>query len=194
MRRHLTYANVAATLALVFSMSGGALAASHYLVNSTRQINPKVIAKLKGDTGAQGVAGPAGPPGVQGKVGLTGPEGEPGSSRGYGLVGAKGELLAGHTPNIASDTMVEPGVYCITVHNSEELNPIDGVFLVATLTAGDEPDASVRTRPEEVSSTLPCLAHGIWGFEVLTYKLKASTTTGQITAEPHAEAFSFMFP
>jgi hypothetical protein len=28
-RRHLNYANVVATLALVFAMSGGALAASH---------------------------------------------------------------------------------------------------------------------------------------------------------------------
>jgi hypothetical protein len=29
MRKRITYANVAATLALVFSMSGGALAATH---------------------------------------------------------------------------------------------------------------------------------------------------------------------
>ncbi len=41
-RRHLTYANVAATLALVFSMSAGALAASHYLITSTSQIKPNV--------------------------------------------------------------------------------------------------------------------------------------------------------
>jgi hypothetical protein len=46
MRRHLTYANVAATLALVFSMSGGALAAKHYLIDSTKQINPKVLKSL----------------------------------------------------------------------------------------------------------------------------------------------------
>lgn len=43
MRRHLSYANVVATLALVFAMSGGALAAKHYLVNSTKQFNPKVL-------------------------------------------------------------------------------------------------------------------------------------------------------
>ena len=53
-RKRLTYANVAATLALVFSMTGGALAAKHYLINSTRQINPKVLKKLKAEiaTGA----------------------------------------------------------------------------------------------------------------------------------------------
>jgi hypothetical protein len=43
MRKHLTYANVTATLALVFAMSGGAFAAKHYLVSSTSQINPKVL-------------------------------------------------------------------------------------------------------------------------------------------------------
>lgn len=50
MRRHISYANVAATLALVLSMSGGALAASHYLINSTKQINPKVLKTLTNDT------------------------------------------------------------------------------------------------------------------------------------------------
>jgi len=49
MRRRFSYANVAATLALVFSMSGGALAANHYLINSTKQIKPSVLKKLKGD-------------------------------------------------------------------------------------------------------------------------------------------------
>ncbi len=47
LRRHLSYANVTATLALVFAMSGGALAAKHYLVNSTKQLNPTVIKSLE---------------------------------------------------------------------------------------------------------------------------------------------------
>lgn len=45
-RRHLTYANVAATVALVFSMSAGALAASHYIITSTSQIKPSVRRSL----------------------------------------------------------------------------------------------------------------------------------------------------
>lgn len=60
MRRHLTYANVAATLALVFAMSGGALAAKHYLITSTGQIKPSVLKALRG---REGPAGPSGPPG-----------------------------------------------------------------------------------------------------------------------------------
>jgi hypothetical protein len=50
--RRLTYANVTATLALLFSMSGGALAANHYLINSTRQINPRVLRALTNHTAA----------------------------------------------------------------------------------------------------------------------------------------------
>ena len=82
--RRLSYANVAATLALVFSMTGGALAAKHYLINSTGQINPKVLRSLRGargSTGApgpRGAAGPAGTVGAPGQTGRVGAEGKEG--------------------------------------------------------------------------------------------------------------------
>jgi hypothetical protein len=82
MRRRLTYANVAATLALVLAMSGGALAAGHYLINSTKQINPKVLKKLRGSrgpTGATGQRGATGAGGPAGKEGTSGKEGQPGA-------------------------------------------------------------------------------------------------------------------
>lgn len=88
MRGHLSYANVIATLALVFSMGGGALAAKHYLINSTKQINPKVINKLRGN------AGKAGPAGATGAQGPTGKEGPPGPA-----TGAAGGDLSGSYPN-----------------------------------------------------------------------------------------------
>ena len=66
--RRLSYANVVATLALVFAMSGGALAAKHYLVNSTKQINPKVLRKLKGQNGRNGGTGATGPGGAAGST------------------------------------------------------------------------------------------------------------------------------
>jgi hypothetical protein len=78
LRGRLTYANVAATLALVLAMSGGALAASHYLINSTKQINPKVLKKLRGARGALGPTGGVGPQGIQGPEGKRGSRGEPG--------------------------------------------------------------------------------------------------------------------
>lgn len=83
-RRHTTYANVAATLALVLSMGSGAMAASHYLVTSTSQIKPSVLRTLHGARGAQGEVGPQGPPGTVGQrgplglQGFRGPEGPPG--------------------------------------------------------------------------------------------------------------------
>lgn len=81
-RRRVTFANVTMTLALVFAMSGGAYAAKHYLITSTKQISPKVLAQLhgkNGTNGAQGPAGPAGPAGAQGSKGETGPSGKDGA-------------------------------------------------------------------------------------------------------------------
>jgi hypothetical protein len=56
-------------------MSGGALAANHYLISSTKQISPKVLKKLKGNVGARGPAGIPGAPGTPGAPGATGKEG-----------------------------------------------------------------------------------------------------------------------
>jgi hypothetical protein len=60
MRPRLTYANVAATLALVFSISGGALAAQHYVITRVSQISPTVRAQLRGARGPQGPQGSSG--------------------------------------------------------------------------------------------------------------------------------------
>ena len=89
MRKRITYANVAATLALVLSMSGGAMAATHYLINSTKQINPKVLKKLKGATGPSGLSGALGPVGA---TGATGPAGAAGKEGKEGPKGQAGPL------------------------------------------------------------------------------------------------------
>jgi hypothetical protein len=62
----MTYANIAATLALLFSMSGGALAATHYPINSKTQISPKVLKQLKGNIGPRGATGGTGATGAPG--------------------------------------------------------------------------------------------------------------------------------
>src|SRR5437870_12445340 len=77
-----------ATLALVFAMSGGALAAKHYLINSTKQISPKVLKALKGKTGKAGATGKEGPAGKDGAPGATGNQGLRGAE---GAPGPKGE-------------------------------------------------------------------------------------------------------
>jgi hypothetical protein len=107
-RRHLSYANVVATMALVFAMGGSAVAAKHYLITSTGQVSPKVLraletkiaAKIKpgaagkegpsGKEGAAGAEGKAGAPGVAGKEGPA-QEGKEGPA---GIAGPKGEAGA----------------------------------------------------------------------------------------------------
>jgi hypothetical protein len=136
--RRLSYANVAATLALVLSMSGGALAASHYLVNSTKQINPKVLKKLKGASGAAGArgatgaAGVPGAPGAEGKQGLQGKEGKEG--RPGNATVAQGFVQSTLGAPIALETSYKKGV--LSTHTSgHDLVLSNGalVFVQATL-------------------------------------------------------------
>jgi hypothetical protein len=90
-RKRITYANVAMTLALVFAMSGGAYAASKYLITSTKQINPKVLKALKGKNGTNGANGTNG---VNGKDGAAGTQGLNGGAGEKGEKGASGESVA----------------------------------------------------------------------------------------------------
>lgn len=96
-RRRFTYANVAATLALVFAMTGGAYAANKFLITSTKQISPKVLKSLKGSSGkagangAQGAAGAAGPQGPTGPAGGVGTAGTAGAQGIQGVQGEKGK-------------------------------------------------------------------------------------------------------
>jgi hypothetical protein len=116
-RKRFTYANVAMTLALVFAMSGGAYAAKHYLITSTKQISPKVLKALKGAKGAKGAngangaaglagpAGPAGPGGPAGPAGAAGAKGETGSQGTPGTPGKNGEKGAAGSPWTAGGTL-----------------------------------------------------------------------------------------
>lgn len=128
LRKRHTYANVAATLALVFSMSGGALAASHYLIRSTKQISPKVLKELKGRTGNTGATGKEGPAGKTGPEGKVGPEGPAGPSEAFGST-AKTEGVAGIAADIIRKVTVPAGDYTVsatvTMHNegSSATNP-----------------------------------------------------------------------
>ncbi|HEV3320224.1 MAG TPA: hypothetical protein VG053_10955 [Solirubrobacteraceae bacterium] len=95
-RTRISATSVVAVLALVLAMSGGAYAAKKYLITSTKQISPSVLASLKGKAGpagangAQGAQGPAGPQGAGGAKGETGAEGKEGKAGGDGKAGATG--------------------------------------------------------------------------------------------------------
>jgi len=196
-RRHMTYANVVATMALVFAMSGGALAAHHYLINSTKQINPRVLSRLKGEAGKPGAtgaagpvgrAGPAGQQGAQGKTGEEGLEGEPGTARAFGVVTAGGAIDLENPRFDVKDVLTPgPGIYCIQVEYPEVVNLFTS-FIVATVSAEADPGAIAKARNHFPQ---PCNASG---FEVDTFVMKANTTTGVITDEPKAEPFNFVIP
>lgn len=93
-RSRLTYANVVATLALVFAMSGGAYAASKFLITSTKQIKPSVLKQLQGKAGPAGSVGAAGAVGPAGPTGPTGPKGADGTS---GAPGTNGTSVTSST-------------------------------------------------------------------------------------------------
>ncbi|MCW2992123.1 MAG: hypothetical protein JWM73_2717, partial [Solirubrobacterales bacterium] len=66
-----------AMVSLFVALGGSALAASHYLITSTKQISPKVRTALKG---AAGTPGPTGPAGAAGDTGAAGPAGQTGAT------------------------------------------------------------------------------------------------------------------
>jgi hypothetical protein len=119
-RRKTTYANVAMTLALVFAMAGGAYAAGKFVITSTKQIKPSVLAQLKGKVGPagpQGAAGPAGPAGANGKDGVQGKEGPVGKEGPAGKDGAPGAEGVSVTSTQSATTI--DGTHCVGVGGSK---------------------------------------------------------------------------
>src|ERR1700754_49918 len=96
LRRHLTYANVAASLALFLALGGAAYAATQLPKNSvgTNQIRKEAVTagKIARKTRQQlqGDRGPQGPQGPQGKTGKTGAKGATGARGATGATGARG--------------------------------------------------------------------------------------------------------
>jgi hypothetical protein len=87
-RVRISPATVIASLALVFAMTGGAYAASKYVITSAKQIKPSVLAQLKGKAGANGAQGA---PGAQGPAGPQGPAGAKGENGANGTKGTDGK-------------------------------------------------------------------------------------------------------
>ncbi len=129
-RQLLSYANIAATFALVFSMSGAAWAAKHYLITSKAQISPKVLAALRGGRGSegsqgpQGATGPAGfgtqgPQGAAGNRGIAGETGSTGPSGPEGADGEPGMPAVGQTTQVL-DYEISPAAEHTELHEFKE--------------------------------------------------------------------------
>lgn len=111
-RSHLGYANIVATLAFLFAMSGGALAASQYLINSTKQISPAVLKKLEGRVGPRGATGPPGIAGANGATGQRGEQAEDGTI-GYSASGF-GPTYLDSTPRVVLEKTLPAGHYIVS--------------------------------------------------------------------------------
>lgn len=91
-------------VALLFAMTGGAYAAKHYVITSTKEISSKVLKELKGKVGPAGLVGAAGPvrpagsagaQGAQGSIGPAGPAGPAGKDGAQGPPGPAPKTLTG---------------------------------------------------------------------------------------------------
>jgi collagen type VII alpha len=118
-RRRMTWANVAMTLALVFAMSGGAYAAKKYLITSTKQISPKVLAQLKGAKGPAGERGPAGEKGANGTNGAPGTPGKNGENGAPGTNGKDGVSVTSAEVSKSSTTCSKLGGSEFTASNGK---------------------------------------------------------------------------
>jgi hypothetical protein len=119
---------VIAVVALVFAMSGGAVAADHYLgaaprastatAQATKKKKKKPSPAKRGPQGPQGQRGPAGPAGATGATGPAGPAGPEGPPGARGTEGSPwtaggtlppGKSLSGTWIAVALGAEVEPG-------------------------------------------------------------------------------------
>jgi hypothetical protein len=153
-RKRVSYANVAMTVALVFAMSGGAFAAGKYLITSTKQISPKVLQSLHGKAGAagkNGAPGATGPAGAAGPAGPTGPAGGPGAA---GAKGANGESVTVAQVKTKEATCNKLGGAKFTVAGGE-----------ATACNGVEGKAGPQGPPGPLLEALPAgkTLRGAWG-------------------------------
>ncbi len=80
LRNRVGVSGIVAVVALVLAMTGGAWAASKYIITSTKQIKPSVLKALQGKTGPAGANGANGAPGAKGADGTNGTNGTNGLS------------------------------------------------------------------------------------------------------------------
>lgn len=132
MRRHLSYANVIASIALIFALSGVAYAATQLPKNSvgTKQLKKDSVnsAKVKAGTllSSDFKAGqiPAGPAGPKGDTGAQGPAG---TAKAAGVVASNGNMSSGAIGGLASKSE-GGGLYCVYIPG-QPISAVQGLMV-----------------------------------------------------------------
>jgi hypothetical protein len=186
-RKRLTYANVAVTLALVFAMSGGAYAAGRYVITSTKQISPKVLKQLKGTNGAAGTPGAPGSAGTAGAAGKEGPAGKEGSAGHEGLAGSpgtNGESVVSKAVSTTESTCDKAGGSSFTVGGSTTYacNGKEGSVGAALGNGQTETGQFAYTFPGEDTEHHWVAGEGIIAYVALSFPIPLAEGKN---AEPH---------
>lgn len=117
--RHISYANVVSTMALVFALAGGAVAATHMAPkNSVDSRSIKNNSVRTGDVRdrslrAKDFKSGELPAGAKGDKGEKGDVGDPGSVRGWALVESGGAIVSGVTSGNVSVSHPATGKHCV---------------------------------------------------------------------------------
>ena len=168
MARHITYANVVATLALFIALGGGAYAVTQLPKNSVTTVqvkNGSLLAKdfkagqlprgakgpqgPQGDQGVRGFSGPTGPvgpPGADGANGASGQNGIDGSAKAYAFISGQGTVAPDShgitTANVTAHLANQASEYCI---DGLPFTPRVALVQPDVLSGGAVPVAQVQT-------------------------------------------------
>jgi hypothetical protein len=196
--KRISPTTVIAVTALFLSMGGVGLAASKYLITSTSQIKPSVLAELHGARGPRGPAGSsvqgpegtpgsAGAPGITGVAGPPGPAGAAGTAHAFAAVTAGGSLIAGAMNVTGISHVTDSGIYCLALSPGSGANPN-----LAVLTP--DADSALGAYAAILPDAPDCAASDS---EVLTgvAQIGSSTTEGSFLGGGSAdEGFTVVYP
>jgi hypothetical protein len=208
--RHLSYANVTASLALFVALGGVSWAAVTLPRNSVgakqitrsavgsaevkdRALKPRDFAAgtlargAPGPQGSQGPQGAKGDPGQSGAPGAPGPQGEPGTARAFAFVDTDCTGPGGTCPltserNIVSVTRPQPGSYC--VKPAADIDPaVSGVAAGVDFRNTSTPEGNAAAMA--AASELVCAADE---YQVTTHRIPPAAPVSAGFANTRAES------
>lgn len=200
LKRHLTYANVMATIAAFGVLGGGAYAAATAAKNSvtTKSVRNGSLTgtDVKNDslTGADiNEASLSGAQGAKGDTGENGPAGADGTARAYGLINKSGTLIAAKSKNVASVSRPSVGNTCVTLGGGIDPATVEAVvtpdFSASDTDGGPPLPTDRQTFVEFRSDDTDCSATELTFFS--GYTQAGGAAEGNTTAN---EGFFFIVP